>query len=893
MIKISSGEYCDYTYVEIEKIPDISILLEQSNTNTDVSVYIEKIKTGFATVLSEIYQVTKDQFANNSFLQNNSFELLWYSTPVSNQTYKAQIKLFLIIRSIGFNQSELAMRLVYLKKICITSLTSMKYSLKETVGEFPFLDALSRLDKATIIKEDTVGNLQSYIMNQCYVYDKLPSNSQDFGTLVDFLSNTPNSAISIQLIPTYYSYYEKSFIERTSSVLDTVNRGVHDMMIGNVINPIAERYATKYKYYEKNKDAALYCYNILVMSDSQNIMSLAAKMCGHIDGGVTQEDKISLRTLRLSPYEFDIKSSFAPLPWFLNDVIMDKLYAEYPIYYSENFDFRRISNVITAEECAEIFRLPIGTKYTTSGLKIDYTYKDTKEFHKKIIDAGDITVGFLKSSFDENSIGFSLKDINKHMLIVGVPGMGKTTYSVGLLHTLWEKHRIPFLVIEPAKSEYRAMVEVIPDIQIFTFNKNDVSPMPINPFVPPKGVKLRQYKSVLKTAFSAGVSMAESLSKLFEETIDEIYSDFGWLDSDTVETGGEIFNIQDFALCFKKTFERHGYVGEAKNVGTAGLLRLVSMANLFGSYNTVPVEDMLSKPTIIELAGVQNKEEKSFIMALLLLNISAYIDNNYLGNGTLRNIVLIEEAHNLLATSDSSEEGVAKPNAVAQELVKNMLAEKRAQGLGIVIADQSPEKVTGDVIKLTNIKLGFNLVEKNDKEIFADSTNMDDKQVERMTQLIEGEAFFFMGGMSRPEEVSIPDYRRTHNIDVTICDADVKRKSTYWIGKSEKLKPYPECIYNGYCGASCKFREREIAENVSRRIFNKYFTEKSNDVALLRRVLCNLVPDIQEVLGSKVTLTKDLFFCVKIHLLRHVKYHTQISVDKALVNEALVKAKRD
>ena len=125
MIKISTDEYCDYTYIEIEKIPDISILLEQSNTNTDVSAYIEKIKTGFATVLTEIYQVTKDQFDNDSFLQNNSFELLWYSTPVSNQTYKAQIRLFLVIRSIDFNQAELAARLAYLKKICITSLTSI------------------------------------------------------------------------------------------------------------------------------------------------------------------------------------------------------------------------------------------------------------------------------------------------------------------------------------------------------------------------------------------------------------------------------------------------------------------------------------------------------------------------------------------------------------------------------------------------------------------------------------------------------------------------------------------------------------------------------------------------------------------------------------------------
>jgi hypothetical protein len=535
--------------------------------------------------------------------------------------------------------------------------------------------------------------------------------------------------------------------------------------------------------------------------------------------------------------------------------------------------------------------LPIGSRNVSNGLKIDYTYKNVKEFNKKIINSGDIQVGKLTSSFGENYLGFSLKDLNKHMLIVGVPGMGKTTYSIGLLNTLWEKY-IPFLVIEPAKTEYRAMVEVIPDLQIFTFGKDDISPMPINPFVPPKGVKIKQYKSVLKTAFSAGVSMAESLTKLFEETLDEIYSDFGWLDSDTIDSGCEIFNIRDFAACFKIVFEKHGYVGEAKNVGTAGLLRLISMTNLFDNYYSVPIEDLLTKPTVIELAAVQNKSEKSFLMALLLLNISAYIDNNYLGDGTLRNILLIEEAHNLLSSSDAVENGGAQPNSVAQELIKNMLAEKRAQGLGIVIADQSPEKVGSDVIKLTNIKLGFNLAERSDKEIFANSTNMDEKQLERMTQLVEGEAYFFMGGMSKPEELKIPDYRASNNISVTIKDDKVKEKSTYWVGKGSLLKPYPYCKNYVNCGNTCNLRYREIAKNVARKIFNKYFSEKSDDVVLLRRVLLGLVKESRLILGNRIELNKPLFYCIKINLIRNVKYGTHIEVSDSLLKETFTNAKK-
>lgn len=892
MVRIGSGEYCDCVCLEIEKIPDISILLDSTNTNSDTEQYLVKNKKGFAMLLSELYQISKGQFSADVLLQNNSYELLWVSEPVGNQTYKAQIRLFLIIRSIDYNINALNSRLNNLERIFTSTLNSLRYTVKRADDGLRFYSNGNSLSNLAIVKEDTVGNLQSYYMGQCYVYDKIPEVNRDFGMLVDFLSRTPNARVSVQLMPTYYTFQEKSFLERISSTLDTINRGVHDMAIGNVINSVAERYATKYKYYEKNKESALFCYNILLMAEERDIMGLAAKMCGHIDGGNSQEDKVALRTLRMTERDINISESVLPLPWMLNDVILDRVYNDYPIYYQENFDFRRLFNIVTVDEASELFCLPIGTKYVANGLQIDYSAKDVKQFHKKIINSGDIEVGKLKSSFGDNTIGFTLKDLNRHMLIVGVPGMGKTTYSVGLLDTLWQKHKLPFLVIEPAKTEYRAMVKAIPELQIFTFGKDDISPMPINPFVPPKGVKIRQYKSVLKTAFSAGVSMAESLSKLFEETLDEVYSEFGWLDSDTVDTGGEIFNIRDFAKCFKTTFERHGYVGEAKNVGTAGLLRLISMANLFDNYHSVPIEDILSKPTVIELAAVQNKTEKSFLMALLLLNISAYIDSNYLGDGTLRNIILIEEAHNLLATSDANEEGGARPNAVAQELVKNMLAEKRSQGLGIVIADQSPEKVSADVIKLTNIKLGFNLAERSDKEIFANSTNMEEKQVERMTQLIEGEAFFFMGGMSKPEELAIPDYRANHQIAVTINDADVKRLSTYWIGQEEKLKPYPDCYRNCFCGKTCRLRNREIAGNVARKIFNKYFTDKSNDESLLRRVLLGLVNECKGILNGKVELTKQLFYCIKIQLLRQVKYGTGIALAKELIDETFSKARK-
>lgn len=56
---------------------------------------------------------------------------------------------------------------------------------------FNLYEKTQRLSKATVLKEDLIGNLQSYYMNQCYVFDKIPEVNCDFGMLVDFMDRTP------------------------------------------------------------------------------------------------------------------------------------------------------------------------------------------------------------------------------------------------------------------------------------------------------------------------------------------------------------------------------------------------------------------------------------------------------------------------------------------------------------------------------------------------------------------------------------------------------------------------------------------------------------------------------------------------------------------------------
>ena len=322
---------------------------------------------------------------------------------------------------------------------------------------------------------------------------------------------------------------------------------------------------------------------------------------------------------------------------------------------------------------------------------------------------------------------------------------------------------------------------------MFTPGKNSISPFVFNPFVPPENVKLEAYKSTLKTAFAAGVTMASPLDKIFEETIDNCYSKFRWLNSYTKDDKGIKFNISDFVKCFEETFNAIGYTGDSRNIGRAGLVRLQGLIKLFDNYYSIPIKDLLTKPTVIELAAIENSDEKALYIALILLSVLSYVNANYVGEGDkLRNFILVEEAHVLLDSSSHGGEGAANPAAIAQGLVKRMLAEIRSYGVGVGIADQSPRKVGTDIIALTDVKLSFRLVEKEDREILANSVSMDSRQMARLAKLKPGESFLFFNKMSDPEEIVTPENRNSQGYRVSLSDEEIAQLTTYWKNNPEK-----------------------------------------------------------------------------------------------------------
>lgn len=883
---LTGGETIALGALEISSVPHISILDDRPDA---LEITVEKYKGEMGSLLAEVWQAYKTLSYADGYGKDLSLELLWLTSRVENQPYRARIGLYLIARAIDSSPSAAEQSTETLLRLVESALSLQKYEFSAIsyADLAPRIAAVKDASVKAVVKEEKAENLQNQLVPFCYSYDRIPLSENDLSRLVNVLIDYPDCALSFQLTPTVLQPAESAEIDRIAQSLDTLSKGITDHSVGNISFALAEKHAEIYRYYASHKSSPLFTFRLLVYGDPGAVTNIAGRLVGQLSSG--KDASADLRLVDLRRDEVGKDNNFYPLPWAVEEILTGKD-RNYNIWASGQFSpaLYRLPFVITAEEAAEFFRLPIGCDRIAAGLNINESGKKGRTYTANIINAGDITVGKLRASARGDTIGFSLKDLAKHMLVVGTPGSGKTTFSVSLLDRLWKEHHIPFLVIEPAKNEYRALVQSIPDLQVFTPGKQFISPFVFNPFVPPKNVVLETYKSTLKTAFAAAVSMSTPLDKIFEESINNCYSDFRWLDTYTSDSKGKIFNITDFIRCFQQTFDDIGYTGDAKNIGRAGVVRLNSLVNLFDNYFSIPIEDLLSKPTVIELAAIENSDQKALIIALLLLSILAYVNANYVGEGGLKNVILLEEAHVLLDADTNAGEGEANPAAIAKGLVKRMLAEIRSYGVGIVIADQSPRKVSTDVVALTDMKMVFRLVESEDKQIIADSTNMSEVQLKRMAKLKPGEAFLFFNKLEEPEEVITPDYRLANNISITLSDDGIRSLSTYWKDKQDKLRPYPQCQFVPCCSQTCDYSRRILAREIARRIFVRNFKAETKDFAPVAKVFGQISTLIKAELNDE-PFTPELLSCVKVHLLRRIRYGTKIPLKDVQIENSLKK----
>ncbi|HYS40265.1 MAG TPA: ATP-binding protein [Pseudonocardiaceae bacterium] len=375
-----------------------------------------------------------------------------------------------------------------------------------------------------------------------------------------------------------------------------------------------------------------------------------------------------------------------------------------------------------------------------------------------VLDEGRVEVGDLMLSHDT---------LNRHTFVCGATGGGK---SQTVRHLLAQASRagLPWLVVEPAKAEYTRMAgriaEYGQDVIVIRPGDPDGVPAGLNPLAPTPGFPLQPHVDVLRALFLAAFEAQEPFPQILAAALTRCYEELGWdLTLGEPVNPGQRPRYPTLGDLQRAAAVVVGEIGYSKEISDnvqgfirvrLGSLRLGTAGRFFDGGHPLDFDLLRRRNVVLEIEDVSDDADKAFIMGAVLMRLSEHLRVTARRPGGLTHLTVIEEAHRLLRRPEL---GVAGPAAHAVEMFAAMLAEVRAYGEGLIIAEQIPAKLTMDVIKNTAVKIVHRLPAKDDRDSVGATMNVDDAQSRYLVTLPPGEGAVFADGMDRPLLVRVPD----------------------------------------------------------------------------------------------------------------------------------------
>ena len=349
---------------------------------------------------------------------------------------------------------------------------------------------------------------------------------------------------------------------------------------------------------------------------------------------------------------------------------------------------------------------------------------------------------------EENTeVNLNVKSLASHTFITGSTGAGKSNAVYKIIEGFYAKN-VKFLVIEPAKGEYKNVFGHRRDIHVFGTNPYYTELLRINPFSFNKSIHVLEHIDRLIDIFNVCWPMYAAMPAVLKEAIEKSYIDTGWdLDMSTNKNGDNIFpNFVDVLNNLRNVIDSSDYSQEVKSNYTGSLVtRVKSLTNgiigrIFSS-KEIDEKILFDENVIVDLSRIGSLETKSMIMGILIMKLSEYRTSSQAMNQELKHVTILEEAHNILKRT-STEQISESANLVGKsvEMLSNSIAEMRTYGEGFIIADQSPSAVDMSAIRNTNTKIILRLPEYSDREAVGKAAGLDEDKIEELAKLHTGVA---------------------------------------------------------------------------------------------------------------------------------------------------------
>ncbi|QIG36254.1 Bipolar DNA helicase HerA [Ligilactobacillus salivarius] len=366
-----------------------------------------------------------------------------------------------------------------------------------------------------------------------------------------------------------------------------------------------------------------------------------------------------------------------------------------------------------------------------------------------------------------NNVKISKDSLSMHTFVTGSTGSGKS-------NTIYEIIRqtnnlgAKFMVIEPAKGEYKHVFGNQSDVRVYGTNPQYSDLLRINPFKFPAEVHVLEHVDRLVEIFNVCWPMYAAMPAVLKDALLRAYENCGWdlstsknlYDSDVYPT------FIDLNESLKEVISSSAYSEEVKSNYKGSLVtRISSLTNglngqIFTS-NEISSEILFDENVIVDLSRIGSAETKSLIMGIIIMRLNEYrMATAKSMNTPFKHMTILEEAHNILrrtSTEQSSEGSNVAGKSV--EMISNAIAEMRTYGEGFVIVDQSPSAVDISAIRNTNTKIVMRLPDEEDRRLVGKAAGLKDDQLDEITKLPKGVAVVYQNDWVEPVLCKIQKYK--------------------------------------------------------------------------------------------------------------------------------------
>jgi hypothetical protein len=361
---------------------------------------------------------------------------------------------------------------------------------------------------------------------------------------------------------------------------------------------------------------------------------------------------------------------------------------------------------------------------------------------------------------EKNHVCIDIEKISEHVFVTGSTGTGKSNTTYHLMYELMKKNK-NFLVIEPAKGEYKNVFGGRDDVKVYGTNDKITDLLKINPFSFPPGIHVIEHIERLIEIFNICWPMEAAMPAVLKKAVIAAYEEAGWNLVDSKCTTDALLGFGDVTINIRKVIKEYKWNEEIQgNYEGCLVTRLESLTN--GIYSRIFVKkemdlpELFDKNVIIDLSRIGSSETKALIMGVLMIKLQEYriasrSSKTKAMNEHLKHITVLEEAHNLLKrTSNDYSGGSGNVAAKAVEMLSNAIAEMRTYGEGFIIVDQAPGLLDMSVIRNTNTKIIHKLPDKTDRELVGLAAMLTEDQVTEIARLQRGVAAIYQSNWIEP-----------------------------------------------------------------------------------------------------------------------------------------------